>query len=96
MIPTKIPTNQQGEKFMYIAPHIVGTVENHGYYYNTDNEKFPTVKKAIQHGIKILEHDDFWVARMNGDVVVKLYNSNGKPRSDDETLVTDINNEFGV
>ena len=90
------PTNQQDEKYMYVAPHIVGNAEVHGYCYDTDNVKFSTLKKAVNHGLKTLEHDDFWVAEMKGDRVIKLYNRDAEARVESEKEVNDVNDEFGV
>lgn len=87
----------QETKYMYVQPHIVGNVEDgFGECYDTDNERFTTIKQAIKHGMRELGHDDFWVVEMEGDKAKAIFHSDGKRRKNDTKEVVAINNEFGV
>lgn len=77
--------------YIYIQPHIIGNLENWGYSYDTDYERFSTREKAQRHGENTLGHDDFWVAEVEHDKVIALY-SNTERRSDKAELAA-INRE---
>lgn len=83
-------------QFMYLAPHLVGNLENYGYCYDTDNEMFSTLKAAQKHGLKTLEHDDFWIAEMQNGKCVALYDSDLEKRLDNKDEITDVNKELAL
>lgn len=77
-------------EFMYVQPQIVGPAFQMAYY--SDLEKFPMRMQAQRHGLKVLDHDDFWVAEINDGVVTQLF-SGPRPRNDQEEI-SEVNEEF--
>lgn len=76
--------------YIYVAPHII-TLDGGEWStcYDSDYEKFPTKRKALRHGLKTLDHDDFWVCEMKDGKLVKIYHSDLEPRP----IVTDDDRE---
>lgn len=79
-------------KYIYIAPHIVGSLKNLGYCYDTDREEKDSREEAQRYGEEQLEHDDFWVAEIRNGKVVALYS--GEEKRDDPQEVKDVNKEL--
>ena len=69
-------------KFIYIQPQIVGNIENWGYAYYSDLIENDNIASAVRYGYKILGHDDFIIAEIEGTKLVCLYNLDGKKRTD--------------
>lgn len=79
-------------KFIYIAPHIVGNASEWGYCYDSDLKEFKTKEEAERHALRTLGHDDFWIGEIKNGKVISLY-SGEKKRTNKKNL-KEINEKF--
>lgn len=81
--------------YIYVQPQIVGSEGNYGRAFYSDLEEKKTLKEALDHGFKTLQHDDFWVCAMKNNKVVKIYHSDETPRPNSDVDIKEVNWEFG-
>jgi hypothetical protein len=67
-------------KFIYLEVQIVGNVDNWGYAYYSDLIENDNIASAVRYSYKVLGHDDFIIAEIEGKKLICLYNLNGKKR----------------
>jgi len=73
------------KEYIYVQPQIVGNLEDgFEYSHSSDLERFKTRELAQKHGEDLLEHDDFWVAELEGDKLLALYS--GEDECDEEEM----------
>lgn len=82
--------------FVYMRVQIVGNAtDGFGETYDSDLARFSTKKEAQRHGERVLGHDDFIIAELNGDQCVQTYfGDDSEPRWQRQEVVG-INKEFG-
>jgi hypothetical protein len=57
-------------EFVVVVPHIIGTLADWETVYTSDRLRHRTRDKAIAHGWKVHDHDDFLLAIVDGDQVI--------------------------
>lgn len=75
-------------EFIVCPPHLVGNVHRHEVVCSSDGVRLSSSDLARAHGIETLDHDDFWIAEVNGRELVAIRHSNGEVRS--EATVTEM------
>lgn len=83
-------------EFVVLCGQVVGNMSD-GFevVYNFDGERFTSRKKAIRHGFKIRESDDFNIGVLDGGKLVSL-DWMEKVVDTDPKLLLDIQEQIGI
>lgn len=55
------------ETYAVVTAQIVGNAHEWQHVYRTDDVRHGTRSAAIRHGVRVHDHDDFLLARLDGD-----------------------------
>lgn len=64
--------NDKGLEWIYVKVQSVGNLDKWGYSYYSDLRRFPSRRGAIGYGIRTEGHDDFLIAGLQANVLVKV------------------------
>lgn len=60
------------DQYMVVVTQIVGSPEAWSYSYTSDEQRFADRRTAIDHGLRVLGHDDFNIGTLRGDRLVEF------------------------
>ncbi len=59
-------------EWIVVQPHIVGTAADWHLSIESDRVRLPTWGNAVKHGLDATGHDDWWIAKVEGNRLVGL------------------------
>lgn len=71
-------------EYVAVQGQLTGTAAQFELVANSDRERFRSRKAAIKHGLNYYDHDDFWIATVEGQRLVDVRWMDKEREHDDE------------